>query len=237
MNRTYSQEIAEVIHQYLTEDDWNFQFNEESGIFQFNLSLSGPVKSVRYVIDVREDYYLVYGFSPLGADPKNRREMVRIAEFLTRVNYGLKQGCFEMDWRDGEIRYRIYQDCEQMTLSKKAVQNNIYCLAITFERYASGLTSLLFTGTEPEAAVRRCERNMQEELHRLEQAFQESLSGLEEEEAPEGLENLEDLGDLDDTEEDFGLEELEEDEEDGQEEADGSTPLVVRPILFGEGGE
>lgn len=34
----YSIEIANIIKQFLTEDSWNFSFDEEHGIFKFGLS-------------------------------------------------------------------------------------------------------------------------------------------------------------------------------------------------------
>lgn len=64
--RTYSENIANAINTYLKEDDWHFSFDEQRGVFKFGLSLKSKLKKVNYLIDVKEDEYLVYAISPLA---------------------------------------------------------------------------------------------------------------------------------------------------------------------------
>lgn len=104
--RTYSKNIANAINNFLTEDDWRFSFDEQRGLFEFGLCLKGKVKKIRYIVDVKEDEYLVYAISPLGADDDDETMMASMAEFVCRANYGLKNGNFELDMRDGEIRFK-----------------------------------------------------------------------------------------------------------------------------------
>lgn len=106
--QAYSTAIADSINAFLKEDKWRFDFDSERGRFIFNLSLSCKLKSVRYIVDVREKDYLIYVFSPLGPDKGDAATMKRTAEFLTRANYGLVFGNFEMDMHDGEIRYKTF---------------------------------------------------------------------------------------------------------------------------------
>lgn len=109
--QTYSTAIADSINAFLKEDEWRFDFDSECGRFIFNLGLSCKLKSVRYIVDVREKDYLIYVFSPLGPDKGDAATMKRTAEFLTRANYGLVFGNFEMDMHDGEIRYKTFVPC------------------------------------------------------------------------------------------------------------------------------
>lgn len=60
--QTYSTAIADSINAFLKEDEWRFDFDSERGRFIFNLSLSCKLKSVRYIVDVREKDYLIYVF-------------------------------------------------------------------------------------------------------------------------------------------------------------------------------
>ena len=81
--QAYSTAIADSINAFLKEDKWRFDFDSERGRFIFNLSLSCKLKSVRYIVDVREKDYLIYVFSPLGPDKGDAATMKRTAEFLT----------------------------------------------------------------------------------------------------------------------------------------------------------
>lgn len=108
----YSDEIVNVVKKFLDDDDWHYSFNEETGIFRFSLRIRGKIQSISYVIDVHEDEFITYGMSPIGADGEDTEMMAQMAEFICRANYGMKNGCFELD-RDGEIRFRSFVDCEE----------------------------------------------------------------------------------------------------------------------------
>ncbi len=79
--RTYSKCIANVIDNFLTGDDWQFSFDDREGLFEFWLIINGPIKKLRYIIDVKENEYIVYTISPLGADYKDKKMMSAMAEF------------------------------------------------------------------------------------------------------------------------------------------------------------
>lgn len=136
-------------------------------MFRFNLNLNGKLKTLKFVLDVRQSYYLVLGISPVGLDSENPKQMAQMAEFISRINYGLKNGGFEMDWRDEEIRYRIYVDCADQLPTRKIVRNSIYCLVLTFERYSAGLLDVLFGGVDAKITVARCDQKAEDQLNHL----------------------------------------------------------------------
>lgn len=72
--------------------------------------------------------------------------MAEMAEFITRVNYGMKNGNFEMDYRDGEIRYKVYVDCEESLPDDVVIKNGIFVISSVFRRYANGITGIIFGG-------------------------------------------------------------------------------------------
>jgi hypothetical protein len=53
--------------------------------------------------------------------PANKRQTV--AEYLTRANYGLVLGNFEMDFSDGEVRYKTSIDVEGGQLVPQMVRS------------------------------------------------------------------------------------------------------------------
>lgn len=163
-NRTYSKSIANVINSFLTEDDWHFSFDDKHGLFRFGLNLKGRIKKVSYIIDVKDDEYVVYAISPLGADDDNEKVMATMADFLCRANYGLKNGNFELDMRDGEIRYKCFVDCEGITPTSEMVRNSIHCPAAMFDRYGAGIVDIIFGNATAKEAIAKCEKSPAEEL-------------------------------------------------------------------------
>lgn len=166
-NRTYSKSIANVINSFLTEDDWHFSFDDKHGLFRFGLNLKGRIKKVSYIIDVKDDEYVVYAISPLGADDDNEKVMATMADFLCRANYGLKNGNFELDMRDGEIRYKCFVDCEGITPTSEMVRNSIHCPAAMFDRYGAGIVDIIFGNATAKEAIAKCEKSPAEEFRAI----------------------------------------------------------------------
>lgn len=166
-NRTYSKNVANAINNFLTEDDWHFSFDDQRGLFKFGLNLKGRIKKVSYIVDVKDDEYVVYAISPLGADEDDEKMMATMAEFICRANYGLKNGNFELDMRDGEIRYKSFVDCEGITPTMEMVRNSIHCPAAMFDRYSVGIVDIIFGNSTAKDAIAKCEKSPAEELRAL----------------------------------------------------------------------
>jgi hypothetical protein len=64
-------------------------------------------------------------------------------EFITRANYGINIGDFEMDLDDGEIRFKISMDVEAGVLSNIMVRNMMVAAYTTVDRFFPGLMSVL----------------------------------------------------------------------------------------------
>lgn len=166
MKKEYSDILADTMRQLLDRDDWNYYFDEEQGLFDFYLSLGKKVHSIHYTVVVNEDSIITYGICPIGVERSNEKMMARMAEFICRANYGLKNGCFELDFWDGEIRYKSYIDCEDVVPSDEILRNSLYCVASMFQRYSEGITDIIFTDSSAEDAIDRCEHPESDELYR-----------------------------------------------------------------------
>lgn len=213
--RNYSTEIANAINSYLKQDDWHFSFDEEKGLFRFVLSLSSKIKKINYIVDVKEDEYIVYAISPIGADEEDKRMMATMAEFVCRANYGLKNG---NDMRDGEVRFKYFVDCGSITPSKDMVQNSIHCPAIMFKRYGSGIVDIIFGNATAMETVERCEKAAENEIRSL---LSELLEGESEpSEMPAKL--AERMGSA---------------EEDAKPYDAGCVPVMIKTDLFGSEGD
>ena len=153
----YSDTIANAIKNFLETDNWHYTFNEAKGGFTFGLNMKGQLKKLNYTIIVHENSYSLYTTAPIGADPEDQDMMLRMAEFICRANYGLRNGNFELDMGDGEIRYKCYVYCEGITPTTEIVRTSVYVPAGMFERYAPGILSIIFGGASAKDALEKCE--------------------------------------------------------------------------------
>lgn len=90
---------------------------------------------------VREgtDLFIFYAFSPTGVPEEARPAM---AEALARANYSLGLGNFEMDWNDGELRYRTSVDGAGGDLGLDTVRSMIVATVGTFDHYYPALLNV-----------------------------------------------------------------------------------------------
>lgn len=163
----YSNEIANVVKQFLDEDDWHYSFDENRGNFKFGLCIDSKMKNIRYLVDVDDDNVIVYGTAPVGADSDDKQMMAKMAEYICRVNYGLQNGSFELDFRDGEIRFKSYVDCDGCMPGKDVIRNSVHCTAMMFERYSPGMIDIIFAGSNAKEAIEKCEKSPEEELRSM----------------------------------------------------------------------
>lgn len=151
----YDVSVARAIKNFLDADDWHYSFDEDKGVFTFNLSLSNKLKKVSYRIRVFSDSYACYAYSPLEADDCK----AEMAEFITRANYGLRNGNFEMDHTDGELRYKCFVNCDGTAPGTQIIKDSIYIPAAMYKRYGNGIVSVIFGVQSPEEAVAECEKD------------------------------------------------------------------------------
>lgn len=108
-----------------------------------------------YVLPREADQELIfYSLFPFPVPPEKRRDM---AEFICRANYGLGIGNFELDFTDGEIRYKTSIDVTNSELTPALIRNVIYANVVLFDRYFSGILEVIEGEANPEAAIERIE--------------------------------------------------------------------------------
>lgn len=176
----YSNELVNLVKKFLVDDEWHFSFDENTGVFDFGLRVKSKIQKINYIVDVHEDEIVVYGMCPIGADHTDSKMMAQMAEFLCRANYGLKNGCFELDFRDGEVRFRSFIDCEDVMPSTEVIKNSIHCTAAMFKRYAPGIVDIIFAGCTAKEAIAKCEKSPEAELRSMiTEAVGEDMEGAD----------------------------------------------------------
>ena len=83
----YNKALAKQVEEYLKNQNWNYEFNEEDGLFRFGMSIGNKMNSCRMVVIIGGELFTSYAFSPVSADADT---MAQVANYLMRANYGLK---------------------------------------------------------------------------------------------------------------------------------------------------
>ena len=80
-----------------------------------------------------------------------------VAEFLTRANYGLALGNFELDMEDGEINFKTILQAPLTVLSTTLLRPYLLVGVETINHYLPGLKRVLSGQETPAAAIKALE--------------------------------------------------------------------------------
>lgn len=157
--RNYSRTIVDRIKMFLDANEWKYSFDADAGVFRLGVHISEGcmLDSVNVYLAVKETSICTYALFPIQAPFKDAEVMARLAEFICRSNYNLKQGCLEVDYQDGELRYRCYIDSEGIIFSDEVIANSIYCSTAMLENFSYGLIGIIFRNMSAVEAVKTCE--------------------------------------------------------------------------------
>jgi hypothetical protein len=125
----------------MVQEGWPIQHDrDEPTVFTFFDGKNGRRRAV-LVYESEMERLLVYAVLAEEGLPATRQAQL---ELLTRINYGLGTGCFEMDLDDGEIRYRVTLSA-QMALPH-VILPMLVDACMTVDTYAPAFASVA-TGT------------------------------------------------------------------------------------------
>jgi hypothetical protein len=101
-----------------------------------------------------QEQFVFYSVCPM-AMPDFKRAAVM--EFVTRANYGMILGNFELDLNDGEVRYKTSLDVEGTELNGALIRQAVYANVLMMDKYLPGLLNLVYQDITPAEAVAQVE--------------------------------------------------------------------------------
>ena len=93
--------------------------------------------------------------------PEERRPAAM--EFITRANYGMHVGNFEIDLDDGEVRFKTAMDVEDTDVSPTLCRNLVEVNLAVMGRYLQGLDAVADEGGSPEEVLAAIEDDEDDE--------------------------------------------------------------------------
>lgn len=139
-----------TLGQFLKDDNWYPQQLDEKTIYR--VFFAGDNGELRCYAQIRIDLeqFIFYVIAPIKT-PEEARNTV--GEYINHANYGLRIGNFEIDYSDGEVRYKSSLDFEHATLTSALIKNAIYPAVHTMDRYLPGMLSVIYGNKTPQEAI------------------------------------------------------------------------------------
>lgn len=144
--------LESVVREFFAEDDWEF-IQVKPGVFQLAFQGENGRWNCYARIYEAEKQFIFYSIFPVAV-PEGDRGL--IAQFLTKANYGMILGNFELDLTDGELRYKTSIDVEGDRLSLALVRSLVYANVTIMNRYLPGIVTVL-EGSPISDAIQRVE--------------------------------------------------------------------------------
>ena len=135
---------------FFESHEWSYQIVEEQSLIRLMFNGNNG-KWVCYA-DAKEEAEQFIFYSLLSFKvPEDKRQL--IAEFITRVNYGLLIGNFELDFSDGEIRYKTSIDGEGTHIDTFLIKRLVYANVLTTDKYIPGFMKVIYSKFSPAEVI------------------------------------------------------------------------------------
>ena len=142
------------IIEHFKNHEWNFTQDEERPILHMGFSGDNGEWRCAAALERDESQFAFYSILPAKATVEARPA---VAELVTRINYGLFTGGFEMDWGDGEIRMKtsvlLYGEELPDEMIHQVVGRNLTIM----DEYFPAFMKVLYLGVTPVDAIRKAE--------------------------------------------------------------------------------
>lgn len=142
--------IYDAVNRFFEDEEWPVRpFDDEPAVEGQFEGDHGEFRVVA-LADELEQRFAFYAVCPEVCPPESRAPM---AELLTRVNYGMMIGNFELDLDDGEIRYKGSLDVEGVDLPLAMLRSLVFSCCTTLDLYRPAIQAVLEGRASPREAV------------------------------------------------------------------------------------
>ncbi len=162
---------------YLEEEDWKYEILEGETIIRFHFKGSAGRLLCYGEVDEEKYWLIFYSYLPVNVPPE---KMAAASEFVARANRGMRIGNFELDFDDGEVRYKTSLDVEGGELASKMIDNLLRANLSTVNRYYGGLMELIYGEKSAGEIVRKIETPPDD----LDAIDEDEVEDLDDEETP-----------------------------------------------------
>jgi len=142
--------IFDAVVEYFEKDNWKYAQLPNQTILRMGFGGKNGNWTCYAQTREEEQQFIFYSVLPTNAAEEKRPDM---AEFITRANYNLVVGNFEMDYADGEIRYKTSINLNSVEATHALIHGLVVPNIFTTDRFLPGIMAVLYAGVSPEDAV------------------------------------------------------------------------------------
>jgi hypothetical protein len=147
--------IFEQIINFFTQDDWEYKKIQGESTLLLAFQGKNGTWTCYAKARVQQQQFAFYSICPIDV-PETK--YLAVAEFIARANSGMIIGNFELDFTDGEIRYKISIDVEGASLTFPQIKRLVYTNVTMMDEYLPGIRSVIDGDAEPKDAIAQIER-------------------------------------------------------------------------------
>lgn len=148
--------IIQLLHDFFKNGDWKYSYDEEKNIFTSGINMNSALGNLNIIVRVRETSYTVYTILNSTAE---KDTLNFVAEYLHRANYGLINGNFELDFDDGEVRYKTFVNFKDTAVSNEIIQDSVLLPIFMFEKYGKNLMKVMLGSNDPKQLIEEIENS------------------------------------------------------------------------------
>lgn len=144
--------MFEKLKEYIKAQDWRADIDKKANEIVFSIrGENGQFTCIAFV-EEKETIFSFYSICTVFV-PESKRPS--FAEFLTRVNYSRIIGNFEMDFDDGEVRYKTSLDYQDINVNSTVIGNLINANIVSMDKAIPSILGLIYGSLEIEDAVKK----------------------------------------------------------------------------------
>ena len=154
-------EALEQVVELFRAKDWKFEVDEESDSVRTGVEGDNGHWQVMAIASDEDDAVLMLSIFPQKC-PAHRR--APCAELLTRINFGMMMGCFEMEYESGKIHFKTTLPFARGDLNAALLDNMVMLNLACMDRFLPAIMSAIYAGISPAQALAAARRQAKGEL-------------------------------------------------------------------------
>ena len=146
--------IMESLVNYFRENDWQYELVVHDSRLVARVRGNNGDWSCYAQAREEEGQFVFYSVLPFEVIERKR---AAVAEYISRANWGLVSGSFEMDFSTGETRFRTSIELLGEPLCAERIENLVMTNVVMMDRYLPGLMRVIYNDLSPEEAIAQIE--------------------------------------------------------------------------------
>lgn len=148
-------DIVDVTFSFFESLDWPISYLENTTAVSMEYrGKSGQWTCHMHILEKAEQI-IYYSIFPIHT-PDDK--LAKMLEFITRANYGLIYGNFEINLDDGQIRYKTSVDVEGNGLSHNLLKPVVFINVTSMDSYFDALTKIIYQDISVQDALQLVNR-------------------------------------------------------------------------------